>query len=193
MSTAKGQVLERRNAARKILDALADDALIVASVGTPTGDVAAAKERNLNFYLRGAMGCASSVALGLALAQPERRVLNFVGDAELLMTAGSLATIAVMRPKNLAVVVLDNEAYGETGMQKAATGYGVDIAGIAKASGFPVTATARTESDLAKAVESIHGGQGPVLIVVKVRQEKPDRVALPYDGVWIKNRFREAL
>ena len=186
-------LLERRSAVAALLQDIDDNFLIVASVGTPTLDVAAARERPQNFYVRGAMGTASSVALGLALAQRQKRVLAVLGDAELLMTAGSLATIAVMAPENLSLIVIDNERYGETGLQIAATAFGVDIAGMAAAAGFSPTAEIRSPGELESARDAILKGPGPSLHVIKVRPEKPEKVPLPYDGVFLKNRFRQAL
>ena len=193
MAKAPDITLERRAAAAAIMTAVDDKALVVASLGTPNGDVAGAGDRPLNYYLRGAMGCGSSLALGLALAQPERRVIAFLGDAELLMNAGSLATIGVMKPKNLAIVVMDNERFGETGLQKSHTSFGIDIAMMAKGAGFGSAVTVRTAAELEVAVRAITGGQGPSLHVIKVKAERPARVKLPYDAVWGKNRFREAL
>ena len=193
MEDKQSASLERRSAVATLLQDIDDNTLLVASVGTPTLDVAAASERPQNFYVRGAMGTASSVALGLALAQGEKRVIAVLGDAELLMTAGTLATIAVMAPENLSLVVIDNERYGETGLQIAATAFGVDIAGMAAAAGLSPTAVIRTEADLHGALDAIRMGPGPSLHVIKVRPEKPEKVPLPYDGVYLKNRFRRAL
>ncbi|HRD75527.1 MAG TPA: thiamine pyrophosphate-dependent enzyme [Hyphomicrobiaceae bacterium] len=193
MAKSTDVMLERRPSAALIMKAIDDKALVIASLGTPNGDVAGAKDRPLNYYLRGAMGCGSSLALGLALAQPERRVIAFLGDAELLMNAGSLATIGVMRPKNLSIVVMDNERFGETGLQMSHTSFGIDIAMMAKGAGFLVAATVRTTTELERAVTAITTGTGPSIHVIKVKAEKPGRVKLPYDAVWGKNRFREAL
>src|SRR3970282_433645 len=108
--------LERRKVVADILKQRGD-ALVVAGLGAPTWDAAAAGDHALNFHTWGGMGGAAMIGLGLALAQPARRVLVITGDGELLMGLGSLATIAVQRPRNLAVIVVDNERYGETGMQ----------------------------------------------------------------------------
>src|ERR1700693_6148678 len=109
--------LDRRKAVAQIL-AQRGDALVVAGLGAPCWDITAAGDSSLNFYTWGGMGSAAMIGLGLALAQPRRRVLVITGDGEMLMGLGSLATIAVQRPANFAIVVLDNERYGETGMQK---------------------------------------------------------------------------
>src|SRR5436189_6358436 len=132
--------LPRRAAIAQIL-AERQDTLVVTGLGSPTYDCAAVGDHPLNFYLWGAMGSAVTVGLGLALAQPKRRVLVVTGDGEMLMGLGSLATIAVQRPRNLAVIVTDNEHYGETGMQLTHTRLGVDLAGMAKAAGFSATGT----------------------------------------------------
>jgi len=102
--------LPRRDAIARIL-AERTDTLVVTGLGSPTYDCAAAGDHPLNFYLWGAMGSAVTVGLGLALAQPKRRVLVITGDGEMLMGLGALATVAVKRPNNLSIVVADNEHY----------------------------------------------------------------------------------
>ena len=92
------------------------------------------------------MGGAAAIGLGLALAQPERRVLVITGDGDMLMGLGSLATIAVQQPANLAIVVFDNERYGETGMQPTHTAHGVDLAAMAQAAGIALTGTVHDEA-----------------------------------------------
>src|SRR5436305_13913437 len=111
-----------RRAAIAQIPAERQDTLVVTGLGSPTYDCAAVGDHPLNFYLWGAMGSAVTVGLGLALAQPERRVLVLTGDGEMLMGLGALATVAVKRPQNLAVVVIDNEHYGETLRQRSYTG-----------------------------------------------------------------------
>ena len=92
-----------------------DDLLVIAGLGAPAWDITAAGDHALNFPMWGGMGGAITTGLGLALAQPLKRVLVVTGDGELLMGLNSLATDGVSQPKNLAIVVLDNEVYGETG------------------------------------------------------------------------------
>ena len=184
--------LRRREVARRLL-ADASDLLVVAGLGSTAWDVTAAGDRPLNFPLWGAMGGAAVIGLGLALAQPERRVLVITGDGELVMGLGSLATIAVQRPGNLAVVVFDNERYGETGMQATHTAHGVDLAGIAEACGFALTGTLREESEVEAALPAIRTAPGPVLYVAKVRAEPLPFALPPRDGAYLKDRFRRAL
>src|SRR5882757_6045291 len=127
--------LMRRDVVAQIL-ADRGDILVVTGLGSPTYDCAAAGDHPLNFYLWGAMGSAVTVGLGLAMAQPKRRVLVITGDGELLMGLGALATVGAKKPGNLAIAVIDNEHYGETGMQRTHTSAGVDLAGIAHSAGF---------------------------------------------------------
>ena len=166
---------------------------MIAGLGSTAWDVTAAGDHPLNFPLWGAMGGAALIGLGLALARPERRVLVITGDGELLMGLGSLATIAVQRPANLALVVFDNERYGETGMQPTHTAHGVDLAAIAAACGFRLTGTLRAERELAAALPVIRTAPGPVLYVAKVRAEPLPFALPPKDGAHLKDRFRHAL
>jgi thiamine pyrophosphate-dependent acetolactate synthase large subunit-like protein len=185
-------VLERRDAVATILRPRGD-ALVVSGLGSPTWDVAAAGDSPLNFYMWGAMGGAAMVGLGLAMSQPGRRVVVITGDGELLMGLGSLATIGADRTPNLSIVVLDNEHYGETGMQTSHTARGIDLAGIARAAAFSSVTTIYTREELDAWVPAIYGGQGPVLGVVKVRANQPILQVPPRDGAYIKGRFRTAL
>src|SRR3972149_6276225 len=147
--------LERRAAMATLLADRGDDLLVVPGLGSPAWDLAAAGDDDRNFYLWGAMGGAAMIGLGLALAQPKRRVLVVTGDGEMLMGLGTLATIAVQRPRNLAVVVFDNEHYGEPGMQPTHTAHDVDLAGVARAAGIATAGTVRTEGELKKALPAI--------------------------------------
>ena len=141
----------------------------------------------------GSMGLASSIGLGVALAQPERKVLVITGDGEMLMGLGSLATVGAVQPANLSVVVLDNEVYGETGQQQTHTAHGVDLAATARACGF-ASATLVTEvSGVAPLRTAIHAGEGPMFAQIKVAAEQMPLVLPPRDGAHLKNRFREAL
>jgi len=185
-------MLDRRDAVAAMLR-VREDALIVTGLGSPTWDVAAIADSPLNFYLWGAMGSAAMIGLGLALAQPSRRVVVITGDGELLMGLGSLATIGAERPSNLSIVVIDNERYGETGMQTSHTARGVDLAGVAAAAGFASATTVSTAQELDASLPAIYSSGGPALVVVKVAVNQPPLRVPLRDGTHIKNRFREAL
>ena len=189
---AKDYPLRRRDIAARLL-ADRGDLLVVAGLGAPAWDATAAGDSDLTFPLWGAMGGAVAIGLGLALAQPGRRVLVLTGDGEMLMGLGSLATVAALAPANLAVAVLDNERYGETGMQRTHTAGVTDLAGIAAAAGFAETVTARAEDQVAAAVACVRRAPGPVLAVFKVRAEDLPLVMPPKDGGHLKQRFRAAL
>src|SRR3954470_13228043 len=156
--------LHRRDVVKELLRDR-KDLLVVAGLGSTAWDITAAGDSPLSFPMWGAMGQAAMFGLGLALAQPKRRVLVVTGDGEMLMGLGSLATIGVQQPANLSIVVIDNERYGETGMQVTHTAFGVDLAGVARASGLKIF-------DFKNHRETIHERAGPNFAVVKVEAEK---------------------
>ena len=184
--------LRRRDAVKYLLKDR-KGLLVVAGLGSTAWDISAAGDSPLNFPLWGAMGNAAMFGLGLALAQPQRRVLVLTGDGEMLMGLGSLATIGVQQPRNLSVVVIDNERYGETGMQATHTASGVDLAKVAEACGFPAAKQVRDRADLSALRAAIHAPQGPLFAQVKVLAEKLPLVLPPRDGGLLKSRFRKAL
>jgi thiamine pyrophosphate-dependent acetolactate synthase large subunit-like protein len=177
--------MKRRDAVRLLLKDR-NDLLVVAGLGSTAWDCTAAGDSPLTFPMWGAMGQAAMMGLGLALAQPKRRVLVITGDGEALMGLGALATIGVHKPANLTVVVIDNERYGETGMQHTHTAHGVDLAGVARACGLRVF-------DYEQARSAIHGDTGPNFCAVKVEAEKIPLVLPPREGALLKARFRRAL
>jgi thiamine pyrophosphate-dependent acetolactate synthase large subunit-like protein len=184
--------LHRRDVVRRLL-ADRGGLLVVAGLGAAAWDITAAGDHPLSFPMWGAMGGATMVGLGLALAQPKRRVLVVTGDGEMLMGLGSLATVAAQRPRNLTVVVLDNERYGETGMQRTHTAHGVDLAGMAKAAGFARVTRVATMAGVERLAVAVHAGRGPAFAQVKVRAEQLPLVLPPKDGVLLKARFRAAV
>ncbi|MCY4191296.1 MAG: thiamine pyrophosphate-dependent enzyme [Rhodospirillaceae bacterium] len=185
--------LDRRAAVAALLMDRGDDLLVVAGLGASAWDCAAAGDHHQTFPLWGAMGGAVPMGLGLALARPDKRVLVINGDGEMLMGLGSLTAVGAKQPDNLAIVILDNERYGETGMQLTNTGCGTDLAAIAKASGIPVVATIGSEPCLGDAVSLARTARGPVFVVLKVDWENHELVLPPRDGPLLKNRFRAAL
>jgi phosphonopyruvate decarboxylase len=184
--------IDRRSAVALLLSNCSH-ALVVAGLGSASYDLFAAGDRDLNFYLWGAMGGAAAMGLGLALAQPQRSVVVLTGDGEQLMGLGALATIGARRPENLTVVVLDNGHFGETGMQRSHTSMGVSLAGIATASGFAWTLDIGEPNALGPLVTLINARQGCGLARLRVRAEEVPRALPPRDGVFLKNRFRAAL
>lgn len=189
-------MLQRREVVSKINQGRGD-ALMVTGLGSSSYDLHAAGDDDRNFYLWGAMGGAAMTGLGVAMAQPDKHIIVLTGDGEMLMGIGALATIGVQQPKNLSIIVLDNGHYGETGMQASHTQFGVDLPGIASASGLPVTMSVTNEAELDKLIEAItaqqQGKSGAIFASVKVAPESPERSLPIVDGVEIKNRFRRTL
>jgi len=184
--------LHRRDVVAALL-AGRGELLVVAGLGSTAWDCTAAGDHDLTFPLWGAMGQAAMMGLGLALAQPQRRVLVITGDGEMLMGLSALATIGVQRPTNLSVVVIDNGRYGETGMQETHTAHGVDLAAVARAAGFADARTVRATGEIEALRAAIHAHPGPNFATVKVRAEKLPILLPPRDGALLKARFRRAL
>ncbi len=183
--------LDRREAVAALL-AGRRDLLVATGLGSASYDVAACGDRAENFYLWGAMGGAAMVGLGLALAQPERRVVVVTGDGEMLMGLGALATIAVAGVRNLAIVVLDNRSYGETGAQPSHTAHGVDLAAIAKGCGWERTYTFADEAGVDQLARALHH-DAPLFAVIRIAPGEKPRVLPPRDGAFLTQRFRAKL
>ena len=142
--------------------AAAQNALLIGNIGYPSRELFAVHDRPENFYMLGSMGLASSIGLGLALAQPEKKMIVLDGDGSVLMNLGTLATIAHHAPENYLLVILDNCCYGSTGSQPTCTHLGTDLAALAKAAGIKNVRKVERTPDLAEAL------QGKGVIVVKV-------------------------
>ncbi|MEE4236467.1 MAG: thiamine pyrophosphate-dependent enzyme [Anderseniella sp.] len=186
-------MIERREAVAGLLKDRPEELLVVTGLGSPTYDVAAAGDVDRNFYLWGAMGGAASMGLGLAQARPGSRVAVITGDGEMLMGLGSLATIGAKQPANLAILVIDNEAFGETGGQTSHTGQTTNLAAVALACGFRKVITVRKPEELAGVRQLLLEEKGPVLAVVKTRAGELPRVLPERDGHAIRLRFKAAL
>jgi len=185
--------LERRAAMAALLAGRDDNLLVVPGLGSTAWDLAAAGDNDRNFYLWGAMGGAAMIGLGLALAQPKRRVAVITGDGEMLMGLGALATIGIQRPDNLAVIVFDNGVYCETGMQPSATQSGADLLKVAGACGIATCVDVRDEAGLADLAGRLKSLRGTLFARVPIEANEPPRVLPERDGVVLKQRFRAAL
>lgn len=167
--------------------------LVVAGLGSAVWDCAAAGDHPLTFPVWAGMGAASTIGLGLALAQPARQVLVITGDGEMLMQLGALATIAVAHPPNLAICVLDNERWGETGNQPTHTAAGVSLAGVARECGIARVMEVGSPNEIPGLAAAVREVGGPLLAVCKIAADKPPLVMPPRDGSYLKDRFRTAL
>lgn len=184
--------LDRRVAVKALVGGR-EDILIVTGLGSPTYDVAAAGEMPNHFYLWGAMGGAAMVGLGLAQARPDRAVVVVTGDGEQLMGLGALATVGTAAPKNLHIVVIDNEHYGETGNQPTHTGQGTDLAAVAHACGIKEARTLTTLGEINEAAGDLANAAGPSLLVLKVASAEQARVLPNRDGPSLARDFKRHL
>ena len=188
-----GTAIDRRIAVAKLC-AARNGALIITGLGSPSYDVHAYADTDDNYYLWGAMGGAALTGLGLAQAQPDKRVMVITGDGEMLMSFGALATISVARPGNLDIIVLDNQHFGETGMQDSHTGMGIDLSAVAKACVFADTAVLHQMTEVDALCDTLKStASGPRLYVIKIEATNVARSLPPRDAVFIKNRFRAHL
>ncbi len=185
--------IERRAAVARLLAERSPDLLVVAGLGSAIWDVETAGETPLNFYLLGAMGSVVPTALGLAVAQPSKRVVAFTGDSELGMGLYALATVGWRKPRNLTIVCLDNGRFGETGGQVSHTGVNLDLAGVARAAGLTAVHQVADDDGVAALRDVIVKGGGPAFIHLLVRPDMPP-VQMPIrNGHVGLARFREAL
>jgi len=185
--------LARREAMAALMKDRGKDLLVVPGLGSTTWDLAAAGDDPRNFYMWGAMGGTAMIGLGLALAQPQKRVAVITGDGEMLMGLGALATIGVKRPGNLAVIVFDNGVYGETGGQPSHTAGGVDLTAVARAAGFVTCLDIADAAGLADLAGRLKVFSETLFARVVIAADEPPRVLPEKDGVELKHRFRAAL
>ncbi|MBS0562357.1 MAG: thiamine pyrophosphate-binding protein [Proteobacteria bacterium] len=186
-------VLDRREAVPALIPR-PRDWLVVAGLAGSAQELCAMTDDGPNvFGLGGAMGAAPMMALGLALAQPERRVLCITGDGELLMNLGALATIALLNPPNLRLVCVDNGKYGETGNQDSHTGLGVRLDQIAAGAGIPATFAINTADEIAEGRRLLETESGLCFVLLRVKEGpalKRPRSLRPHV---VRDRFRAAL
>ncbi|HKS20278.1 MAG TPA: thiamine pyrophosphate-dependent enzyme [Bradyrhizobium sp.] len=190
---SKANLLDRRSVVSSLLKDR-KGMVAVGGLGAATNDMAAAGDHDRNFYLWGGMGGAVMMGLGLALAQPDQPVVVITGDGEMLMGMGSLATVGLQRPGNLSIVVLDNEAYGETGGQVSHTASAADLVGVAKACGIADSRAVTTMVEVEALAPKLHDiKSGPRFASVKIESANLERVLPMRDGSFIVNRLRGSL
>ena len=187
-------ILDRKEAIPKLI-ASPENFLIISGLAGPAKDIGfLTKESPNTFLFGGAMGGAIPTALGLALSRPKEKILCVSGDGDTLMSMGSLATIGIMKPKNLTVLCVDNSSYLETGGQKSHTGLGVDLEVVAKGSGFPLTKTIQNEKELLEGRELLLSNtKCPLFILLKVNQSNPPQYSRNWNASQEKDKFRKNL
>ena len=188
---AAGELLRRPLVAQVM--AARGRSLVISGLGAPTYDVAAAGDDPRTFHFWGAMGLAAMAGLGLALARPQDRVLVVTGDGDMMMGIGSLATIARAAPSNLAILVLDNERFGETGEQHSLTAGPADIAVMARGAGLARVEDVRDAAGIETMIETLFEAAGPVLCVAHVARGEDPKVLPEWDGRKQVAAFKAAL
>ncbi|HTU12253.1 MAG TPA: thiamine pyrophosphate-dependent enzyme [Allosphingosinicella sp.] len=186
------EVMNRYDATLRLLERVGDDDAIVGGIGNTNFDLWAAGPRDRNFYMLGSMGLAVPIALGVALAQPQRRVIALEGDGSILMQLGAFATVAKLGQKNLGTLIMDNGCYQITGSQPTASAEGTDLEAVARACGLEHTATVASAAALDAALDRFWPLQAPWVIVIKIDSEPP-RGTTERDPQRIRMRFMDAL
>ncbi|WP_375161098.1 thiamine pyrophosphate-dependent enzyme [Bradyrhizobium sp. RDT46] len=192
MNTRNTKVMSRFDVTSRLIAKLKHGEAVIGGIGNTNFDLWAAGHRPQNFYMLGSMGLAFPIALGVALAQPDRRVFALEGDGSLLMQLGALSTIATLRPKNLVMVVMDNGIYQITGAQPTPAAGVADIVAIATGSGLANSAWAADEEDFERLVDAAMSAAEPHLIAVRI-DDKPGVGTTRRDPVQIRERFMHGL
>jgi thiamine pyrophosphate-dependent acetolactate synthase large subunit-like protein len=185
-------VFNRTELTKRLVAKLSHDEAVVAGIGNTNFDLFAAGHRPQNFYMLGSMGLAVPIALGVAIAQPERGVIALEGDGSLLMSLGCLSTVATVRPRNLTIIVMDNGLYQITGKQATATGNHTDIVAVAKGVGLANSHWVRDDAHFEELTGRRFEDGGPVLVAVKI-DDRPGAAQTVRDPALIRNRFMKGL
>ena len=185
--------LDRRKAVPALIGDHRDFLIVSGLAGTSRDMAAITDDAATLFTMAGAMGAATSLGLGLALGQPTKKILVVTGDGELLMNIGTLATIAVLNPGNLAILCVDNCRYAETGNQKSHTAMGTDLETIAKGAGISATRTVNTSEQIAEASALLRTDGDSRFVVVRVSPADPPNYKRQLDPSICRIRFRQAL
>ena len=189
---APGKVMNRADLTKRLVGKLAHEEAVIGGIGNTNFDLFAAGHRPQNFYMLGSMGLACPIALGVALAQPQRGVIALEGDGSILMALGCLTTIAMAKPKNLTIIIMDNGIYQITGSQPTATQNIADIVEIAIGAGLENSFWARDEAHFEKLIDRRFEDGGPVLIAAKI-DDKPGVGKTVRDPALIRSRFMKGL
>ncbi|PWE79638.1 hypothetical protein XF30_25610 [Bradyrhizobium sp. SUTN9-2] len=192
MNTGNTKVMNRFDVTSRLIAKLKHEEAVIGGIGNTNFDLWAAGHRPQNFYMLGSMGLAFPIALGVALAQPDRRVFALEGDGSLLMQLGAISTIAALKPKNLTMIVMDNGIYQITGAQPTPAANVADIVAIAIGSGLASSAWAADEEDFERLVDDAMAASEPILIAVRI-DDKPGVGTTRRDPVQIRERFMHGL
>jgi thiamine pyrophosphate-dependent acetolactate synthase large subunit-like protein len=192
IDAASVKVLNRADLTKRLVAKLAREEAVIAGIGNTNFDLYAAGHRAQNFYMLGSMGLACPIALGVALAQPERGVIVLEGDGSILMGLGCLTTIGMVGPRNLTIIIMDNGSYQITGKQPSATATAADIVAIARGAGISNSHWVRDESHFEALVSRPFDREGPALLAAKI-DAQPGTGQTVRDPPLIRHRFMRGL
>ena len=184
-------MIDRLEACKYLVSKL-DDELVVTDIGNQKRDLSEAEDRDLNFYMWNSMGMGSSLGLGLAMARPDKKVINLNGDGSLLMNLGSLGTEMVRYPENLIHIVFDNKMYHLTGEQPTATAFRTDLAKVAEGAGYEKVARCETLDAFTAAFDKAMAEPGPHFILALINNKAAAPGAVPKSPTYVRHRFMRA-
>jgi thiamine pyrophosphate-dependent acetolactate synthase large subunit-like protein len=185
-------VMNRSVLTRLLAGKLKSEEAVIGGIGNSNFDLWASGQRPQNFYMLGSMGLATPIALGVAIAQPQRKVFALDGDGSILMQLGALGTVAAEASKNLAIIIWDNGLYQITGSQKTLTSSGTDLVAMARGAGIARSYWAFDESHFESLVDRTLSEDGPWFIGARVDGEKPAGTT-ERDPVKIRLNFMQGL
>jgi thiamine pyrophosphate-dependent acetolactate synthase large subunit-like protein len=186
------KVMNRFALTKRLVGQLKHEEAVIGGIGNTNFDLWTAGQRPQNFYMLGSMGLAIPIAVGVAIAQPQRHVFALEGDGSLLMQLGCLATVGMLAPRNLTMVVWDNGIYQITGSQPTASATTADLVAIARGAGIAKSAWAVDEVDFDRLIASAINNGGPSLIATRI-DKQPATGATDRDPVQIRQRFMRGL
>ena len=184
--------MNRGDLTKRLVAKLKRDEVVVAGIGNTDWDLYGAGHRPQNFYMLASMGLAVPIALGVAIAQPERGVIALEGDGSILMSLGCLATIAKVRPRNLTILIWDNGIYQITGKQPTATADVTDIVAVAKGAGLANSHWVRDETHFDALLARRFEDGGPFLLAAKI-DDQAGKIQTPRDPTAIRISFMKGM
>lgn len=183
--------MKRYDAIGEIIKILDRNTFVICNLGVPSKELFNLQDREENFYMLGSMGLVSSVGLGLAIAQEDRKIIAIDGDGSILMNLGSLSTIAYTKPANYTLIVIDNGVYGSTGNQKTHTQFNTHLDIIAEGAGFESITKVLEKKEIVPCLKGL--GKGPHFILIRVKAGNKKFTSIPIHPVEIKSRFMNSL
>ena len=190
MRPEEGVMQSRAQAMAALLELITDELVIICN-GFPSREAHKLRDRDANFYMIGSMGATAGIGLGLALSQPDKKVVVFDGDGNVLMSMGTLATTGALKPRNFIHVVFDNEVYGSTGNQPTYSRV-VPLDKVAGAAGYTEVERVREREDIMYEFKAMLASEGPSLLLIKVNEQIEDADRVSIEPPEMTRRFKAA-